>query len=144
MPNTYAILGAGMQGTAAAYDLARFAPEASIRLGDVSLNQARSSADRVNQLVGRDVCEAHTVDALDSDSLSNFLGPVDVVLSCVPYWMHPRIAPVAIRTHTHMCDLGGNTDVTWKTLQLNDQAASSGVTLVPDCGLAPGTASGCG
>lgn len=138
MPHTYAILGSGMQGTAAAYDLARFSKADRILVADVSLDQARRSADRVNRLVGRTACTACQVDALNPASLGAFLEPVDVLLSCVPYWMHPRIAPIAIGAHTNMCDLGGNTDVTWQTLALDEQAKAAGVTLVPDCGLAPG------
>jgi lysine 6-dehydrogenase len=52
--------------------------------------------------------------------------------------MHPRIARVAIATKTHMCDLGGNTDVTRETLALDEEAKQAGVTLIPDTGLAPG------
>lgn len=138
MKNVYAVLGAGMQGTAAAYDLARFAGPATIKLGDVSLHQAERSARRVNELAGTAACEAFAVDALDPASLAGFLKDVDVLLSCVPYWMHPQIAKVAIDTRTHMCDLGGNTEITLETLQMHDQAVAQGVTLVPDTGLAPG------
>jgi lysine 6-dehydrogenase len=138
MPHTYAILGAGMQGTAAAYDLAFFDETATVLLGDVGLDRAQASAARINSLVGREACKAHQVDVLQAASLRSFLEPVDVVLSCVPYWMHPKIAPIAIEARTSMCDLGGNTEITWQTLQLSDSAAAAGVTLVPDCGLAPG------
>lgn len=138
MSKTYAILGAGMQGTAAAYDLAKFAAPNKILMGDVSLDQARKNADRVNQLVGDKICHPELVDALDKNSLSAFLSDVDVLISCVPYWMHPKIAEVAIETKTHMVDLGGNTDVTMQTLEMDFKAQEAGVTLVPDCGLAPG------
>jgi lysine 6-dehydrogenase len=138
MEKTFAILGAGMQGTAAAYDLAKFAGPKEILMGDASLEQAQKSADRVNHLVGRTICRPVQVDALDAPKLQKFLEPVDVVLSCVPYWMHPKIAAVAIEAKTHMLDLGGNTDVTLETLELDEQAKAAGVTLIPDCGLAPG------
>lgn len=138
MKKVYAVLGAGMQGTAAAYDLAKFADPAKVKLGDVSLQQAERSARRVSDLVGAGACEPHAVDALDPENLAAFLQDVDVLLSCVPYWMHPQIARVAIDTRTHMCDLGGNTDITHETLKLHDQALAQGVTLVPDTGLAPG------
>lgn len=127
-----------MQGTCAAYDLALHADPAEIRMGDVTLEQAQRNADRVNHLVGRNVCTAHVVDALDPEALGKFLDPVDVVLSCVPYWMHPRIAAVAIRHKTHMVDMGGDTAVAWETLKLDDQAKAEGVSIVPDTGLAPG------
>ncbi|AIE84690.1 saccharopine dehydrogenase family protein [Fimbriimonas ginsengisoli] len=138
MDKTFAILGAGMQGTAAAYDLAKFADPATILLADARIEQADRSAQRVNALVGRTICRPMQVDALDPEALAAFLQPVDVLLSCVPYWMHPRIAKVAIETGTNMCDLGGNTEITMETLQLDEAAKAAGVTLIPDTGLAPG------
>lgn len=138
MNKTYAILGAGMQGTAAAYDLAKFANPASIKLGDLSLEQAEKSAHRVNTLTGERFCTAHQVNAMRPDSLSEFLKGVDVLLSCVPYWMHPEIAKIAIECKVHMLDLGGNTEITMQTLALDEVAKSAGVTLIPDTGLAPG------
>lgn len=138
MTTTYGILGSGMQGTAAAYDLAKFAGPTRIFVADVDLAQAKKSADRVNALVGDLVCEPVQADALDPASLAQFLEGVDVVLSCVPYWMHPHVAKVAIDTLTDMVDLGGNTDVTMKTLDLDGDAKSAEVTIVPDTGLAPG------
>lgn len=138
MSKVFAILGAGMQGTAAAYDLAKYGQPHKVLLGDVSLEQAQKSARRVNELVGSAICEPHQVDALNPASLGAFLNGVDALLSCVPYWMHPKIAKVAIETRTHMCDLGGNTDVTMETLAMDELAKAAGVTLVPDTGLAPG------
>lgn len=138
MKAKYVILGAGMQGTAAAYDLAKFADAESITLADMSLEQAQKSADRVNKLVGSIACTAAQANAKDEASLTALLADADVLLSCVPYYMHPSIARVAISTGTSMCDLGGNTDVTMETLAMNDAAKVAGVTLVPDCGLAPG------
>jgi lysine 6-dehydrogenase len=138
MKAKYVILGAGMQGTAAAYDLAKFADAESITLADMSLEQAQKSADRVNKLVGTNACQAAQVNAKDAASLSELLGPADVLLSCVPYYMHPSIAKVAIATGTSMLDLGGNTDITMETLAMNEAAKAASVTLIPDCGLAPG------
>lgn len=138
MKKTYAILGAGMQGTAAAYDLAKFADPATIRMGDISLEHAKHNARRVNELVGSAICEPIQVDAMNEASLTEFLQGVHVVLSCVPYWMHPHIAAVAVKVSASMADLGGNTDVTMETLKLDEQAKSAGITFVPDTGLAPG------
>lgn len=138
MKNTFAVLGSGMQGTAAAYDLAKFADPEKVVVGDVSIAQAKTCADRVNRLVGRDVCEAVQVDALDQDSLIDFLDKADIVLSCLPYWMNPYVARGAVETLTDMVDLGGNTEITRSILALNDEAKEAGISLVPDCGLAPG------
>jgi len=138
MQTTFAVLGSGMQGTAAAYDLARFANAERILMADAHTEQAVRATQRVNRLVGRQVCEPYAVNALDPAALGLFLADVDVLLSCVPYWMHPRIARVAVESRTHMCDLGGNTDITMETLGLDAEAKAAGVTLIPDCGLAPG------
>ena len=138
MSTTYAILGAGMQGTSAAYDLAKYADAASIIFGDADLAQASRAAARVDGLAGRSVCSARQVNALEPAELTGFLEPADVVLSCVPYWMHPHVAPAAIASKTHMVDMGGNTSVTRQTLRLDPDARKAGVTLVPDTGLAPG------
>lgn len=138
MKSRYVILGAGMQGTAAAYDLAKHADPGSITLADASLDQAKKSANRVNDLLGTNLCQPTTANALDADSLSALLADADVLLSCVPYWMHPKIADVAIATNTYMLDLGGNTEVTRETLAKDEVAKAAGVTLIPDCGLAPG------
>ncbi|HMS56250.1 MAG TPA: saccharopine dehydrogenase C-terminal domain-containing protein [Fimbriimonadaceae bacterium] len=138
MKKVFAVLGAGMQGTAAAYDLAKFADAQVIRMGDVDLHQAEKSSRRVNELIGSAICEPHQVNALEPANLSKFLDGVDVLISCVPYWMHPKIAAVAVQSKTSMVDLGGNTDITMETLKLDDMAKSAGVTLVPDTGLAPG------
>jgi lysine 6-dehydrogenase len=138
MGYTYAILGSGMQGTCAAYDLARHGEADRILMGDMSLEQATKNAERVNRLVGRAVCEPKQVDALNEAQLAEFLRPVNVLLSCVPYWMHPKVAPIAISTATHMIDMGGDTDVTMETMKLKDAAKAAKVTVVPDTGLAPG------
>ena len=138
MKKTFAVLGAGMQGTAAAYDLAKFANPQVIRMGDLDIKQAEKNSRRVNDLVGSAICEPYQVSALEPENLARFLADVDVLISCVPYWMHPHIAKVAIQTKTSMVDLGGNTDVTMDTLKMDDQAKAAGITLVPDTGLAPG------
>lgn len=138
MKNTFAVLGSGMQGTAAAYDLAKFADPETILVGDVSMEQAEACAKRVNELVGKDVCEPRQVDATDQAQLRAMLEPADVVLSCLPYYMHPDVADAAIASYTDMVDLGGNTDITWKTLDKNKAAKEAEVTIVPDTGLAPG------
>lgn len=138
MKTTYAVLGAGMQGTAAAYDLAKFANPQRIWMADISLEQATSNAHRVNNLVGSAICEPVQVSALDHGQLVEFLKDVDVLLSCVPYWMHPKVAAACVESKTSMLDLGGNTEITLETLKLDEAAREAGVTLVPDTGLAPG------
>ena len=44
-------LGAGRQGTAAAYDLARFGSAKEIKFADQNEQAARTAAQRINQLI---------------------------------------------------------------------------------------------
>lgn len=138
MSNIYAVLGSGMQGTAAAYDLALFGEPSRILMADSFLHQSRKSVEKVNNLLGKDICIPVQVDVLEPESLRNFLEEVDVVLSCVPYWMHPLVAVAAIHSKTNMVDLGGNTDISLQTLSYHEEALAAGVTVIPDTGLAPG------
>ena len=138
MGYTYAILGSGMQGTCIAYDLAKNGEADRILMGDMSLEQATRNSERVNKLVGKQVCEPKQVDALNESELEGFLSGVNVLVSCVPYWMHPKIAPVAVKAGANMIDLGGDTTITMETMKCDEQAKAAGVTVVPDCGLAPG------
>ncbi|CAN5546283.1 saccharopine dehydrogenase C-terminal domain-containing protein [soil metagenome] len=135
---TFAVLGCGMQGTAAAYDLSRHTNPERVLLLDASVDQACRTAERVKKLTGFDRFETRAVDALSPEGLAEALHGVDVLLSCVPYWMHPTVARAAIASGTSMCDLGGNTEITHQTLALDNEARAAGVSLVPDCGLAPG------
>jgi len=53
--HTYAILGAGRQGTAAAYDLTKFGETQKIIMADIREEIATQAAERINQLIGREV-----------------------------------------------------------------------------------------
>jgi lysine 6-dehydrogenase len=109
MSKVYAVLGSGMQGTSLAYDLAKFAEPEHILMGDACFDHAEKASWKVNDLVGSAVCRPEQVNALDPVNLQKFLEPADVLASCVPYWMHPKVAKAAIAAKTGMIDLGGNT-----------------------------------
>jgi len=134
----YAVLGGGRQGTAAAYDMAKFGDAARVLIADVSLEVAQKAASRVNKLIGKEIAEAHQMDVTNHDQLKVFLDGVDSFLSAVPYWNNPAITRVAIEAQACMTDLGGNTDLVREQMQLSPQAMSAGIAIVPDCGQVPG------
>lgn len=138
MSITYAVLGAGTQGTAAAYDLALHGNAARLLLADASLEQATRAADRVNALVGRAAAEAVQVDAKDAEALTAFLVPVDVAVCCLPYWLQPTAVRAAIDSKTSMCDLDGEEPTLEELAEIDAHAKAAGITLIPDTGLAPG------
>jgi lysine 6-dehydrogenase len=138
MKYTYAVLGGGRQGTAAAYDMARFGDAKEVLIADIDRQAAEASAERVNSLLKTRAASAVELDVTDEKALEAFLAPVDSFLSAVPYWLNPTITDVAIRARACMCDLGGNTDLVLEQLELDEPAKEAGVAIIPDCGQVPG------
>lgn len=134
----YVVLGAGRQGTAAAYDLARMGQAAEVVLADADLERARQSAQRVNRLLQRPVARAAQVDVRESADLRRLLEPADGALSAVPYFFNLGITQAAIAARTHLCDMGGHTETVFRQLELDEAARQAGVSIVPDCGMGPG------
>jgi lysine 6-dehydrogenase len=134
----YGVLGAGMQGTAAGYDLARHGQASEVTFFDVDPDLAAASAARVNALVGKNVCTSAALDARDASALARAFTGLDGVLSAVPYAFNPKAARAAIKAGVCFNDLGGNTGIVREELALDEEARAAGVSVVPDCGLAPG------
>ena len=138
MKYTYAVLGGGRQGTAAAYDLAKFGDAKAVLIADIDQQAADASAHRVNTLLRSRVASAVRLDVTDEAALGSFLAGVDSFLSAVPYWLNPGITAAAIRARACMCDLGGNTDLVRQQLKLDRAAEAAGIAVIPDCGQVPG------
>jgi lysine 6-dehydrogenase len=64
-----------------------------------------------------------------------------VAISAVPYKFNYALAKTAIDAKTHFLDLGGNNDVVEKERSLHKEAKTNNITIIPDCGLAPGLVS---
>jgi len=123
----YAVLGAGRQGTAAAYDMARWGNARRIIM-----------ADRVNRMVGAAIAEPAQVDVTDLDAVEELLRGVDAALSAVPYIYNLGITRAAIRARCSLCDLGGNTAIVRQQHAFHEEALAAGVSIIPDCGQVPG------
>lgn len=135
---TYAVLGAGRQGTAAAYDMARWGGARRIIMADRDIEVARRAAERVNRMVGAAVAEPAWVDVTDLDAVEALLRGVDAALSAVPYIYNLGITRAAIQARCSLCDLGGNTAIVRQQHALHDEALAAGVSVIPDCGQVPG------
>jgi len=138
MTYTYAVLGGGRQGTAAAYDMARNGEAARVLIADISEEAAQKAATRVNDLISGNLAVAARLDVTDSEALVAFLKPVDSLLSAVPYWNNPAITRAAIAAGACMTDLGGKTDLVLEQMKLTDEAKAAGIAIIPDCGQVPG------
>ncbi len=135
---TYAILGAGRQGTAAAYDLARNGDAHKITFFDIDLDTAQKASRRINQLIGIDIANAYQLGFSQREDLIPHLTDVDVTLSALPYYYNLEITQACIQAGSSMCDMGGHTGVVKNQLDLDSEAKNAGVSVVPDCGMGPG------
>lgn len=134
----YAVVGAGRQGVAAAYDMARWGNAAGILLMDANHEAVVQAAQRINHLIGREAATAAQVDVRDHHALVEQLKSVDVFLCAVPFVFILDCMRAAIEARASMVDLGGHTGTTLKQISMSDEARAAGITVVPDCGMGPG------
>jgi len=62
----------------------------------------------------------------------------DAVMSALPYYFNGPMAALAVECGCHFSDLGGNTEIVFEQKKLDAAAAAKGLSIIPDCGLAPG------
>jgi lysine 6-dehydrogenase len=135
------VIGAGMMGSSAAYDMARCARVESVTLADADTKRAKDAANRINKMVPGKKVKASGIDASSKRDVAKIMRGHDGTLSAVPYFFNLGLAEAAVDSRNHFADLGGNNTVVRKELALDKKAAKNGIGLAPDCGLSPGMAS---
>jgi lysine 6-dehydrogenase len=135
------VIGSGMMGSAAAFDMARTPQVDAVTLADNDTKRAREVAARVNRITGDKKVRAVTLDASDEKASGRLMHGHDAALSAVPYFLNLGLARAAVEARCHFADLGGNNTVVRQELALAQKAEKRGVALAPDCGLSPGMAS---
>jgi len=138
MSTTFAVIGAGRQGVAAAYDLAVRGGASSILFLDANEDAAAAAAARINALVGREVAEGRRADAANPPAIAAQLAGVRAILAAAHYNVNLGLTRVAAALGAHMVDLGGHTGVVRQQHALDGEAKRAGVTVVPDTGMGPG------
>jgi lysine 6-dehydrogenase len=78
------------------------------------------------------------VDANDRAAIREVMQGVDATMSAFPYYFNHEMAAAAVDSGSHFCDLGGNTEIVLQQKELHERAVAKGVSIIPDCGLAPG------
>src|SRR5438874_732033 len=107
----YGVIGAGRQGVAAAYDLARMGDAESVCIADADAEVAAAAAERVNRLLGREIASPRQVDVADAARARDTMDGLDACVSAVPYRFNLALTHAAIASRCSFCDLGGNTEV---------------------------------
>ncbi len=129
------VIGAGMMGSALAYDLAHSDSVEKVILADIEPDRARSVAKRLNGRV-----EARRVDVGIAADVAAVMRGMDVAIGATSYTHNIALTKAAIDAGVHWCDLGGNMEVVAGQLALNAQAKNNNLCILPNCGLAPGMA----
>jgi len=138
MSYAYAVIGAGRQGVAAAYDLAVFGEASRILFIDRDAAAAHRAAATVNALAGRPVARGVAGDASDLSHIAALVTGVDAILSAAHYQVNLGLTQLAVACGAHLVDLGGHTGVVRQQHALDADARRAGVTVVPDTGMGPG------
>jgi lysine 6-dehydrogenase len=128
------VLGAGLQGSACAFDLLQHAAVERVTLADLP---GIPLAPFLVPFVG-DRLQLQTLDVTDLAAVRRVMTGHDAVMSAIPYYHNGPLSAAAIDCGCHWADLGGNTEIVIEQKQLDPCARSRGVAVVPDCGLAPG------
>ena len=131
------VIGAGMMGRAIAFDLHNYSNFDEVVIADKD-KQNLKSAEKF--LKGKEI-NYLKLDVEKTKIVKKYFQDFDVVISAVPYKFNYALAKTAIETKTHFLDLGGNNDIVEKELSLFKKAKNKDVTIIPDCGLAPGLTS---
>jgi lysine 6-dehydrogenase len=128
------VLGAGLQGSACAYDLLQNPDVKEVRLADLHITHL---PEFLAPYSGKRLIPT-PLDVRDREAVLALMKEADAVMSAIPYYFNLDLAKLAVDAGTNFCDLGGNTEIVFQQKMLNDKAAAKGKTIIPDCGLAPG------
>jgi lysine 6-dehydrogenase len=128
------VLGAGLQGSACTYDLLQNPEVSQVRLADVRFDHL---PEFLKPHSGPRLIPT-TLDVRDREAVLAVMRESDAVMSAIPYYFNLALAECAVEAGVHFCDLGGNTEIVFQQKELAARARAKGVTVIPDCGVAPG------
>jgi lysine 6-dehydrogenase len=128
------VLGAGLQGSACAYDLLQRPEVERVTLADL---QPRRAAGFLTKKKNKRLVTAR-LDANSGPRLRKLMRGHDAVMNALPYYFNFAVAKAAVTMGRHCADLGGNTEIVQKQKTLHAAAGKKHVSVIPDCGLAPG------
>ena len=128
------VLGAGLQGSACAFDLLHSKGVTKVTIADLHPDNLpaflRKAADERFAAV--------RLDAKDETAVRALMEGHDAAMSALPYYFNGPMARIAVESDCHFSDLGGNTEIVMEQKKLDATAATKGLSVIPDCGLAPG------
>ena len=128
------VLGAGLQGSACAFDLVQQDTIEQVTLADIQPDRA---AAFLKPYAGKRLSLAK-LDVQDPAALRAVMRGHVAVSNALPYYFNLDVTRAAIEAGLHYADLGGNTEIVFSQKKLDAEAKARNVSVIPDCGLAPG------
>ncbi|MES2123539.1 MAG: saccharopine dehydrogenase C-terminal domain-containing protein [Gemmatimonadota bacterium] len=128
------VLGAGLQGCACAFDLLHDPEVTQVTLADLEPQRMARFLTALNDPRLTPI----TLDVTDHQAVREAMSGHDAVMSAIPYYFNGPMAALAVECGCHFADLGGNTEIVMEQKKLEEEAHAKGLSIMPDCGLAPG------
>jgi len=125
------VLGCGNIGSVAAEDLAKSMSSLEVVVADKNGARAKDVAERI----GRNNVSYTQLDATNPKEVVNAFKEFDLVMGFLPGRLGYRLAEACIATGKDLVDVSYMPE---NPLKLNDKAVKANVTVIPECGLAPG------
>src|SRR5690348_17844902 len=119
------VLGAGLQGSACAYDLLQNRDVEFVRLADLHIDHlphflAPHAGPRLLPT---------PLDVRDESAVGALMRECDAVMSAIPYYFNFDMARLAVENGVHFTDLGGNTEIVNEQKGLDAQARAKNITV---------------
>ena len=121
-----AVLGAGMVGSAIAMDLASRHHVSAFDVSNTNLDMLKKRNPRI---------ETQQADLIDYSSYPQHLSSFDIIVNAVPGFMGYKVLEASINCGKNIVDISFFPE---DVLQLDKLAKEKRVTVITDCGVAPG------
>src|SRR5881296_99718 len=128
------VLGAGLQGSACAYDLLRQPGVERVTIADLKPERIPAF---LKPHVGKRLALLR-LDVQDGATLRAAMADHAAVQNAAPYYFNLEVSRAAVDGGVPCADLGGNTEIVFQQRKLDEEARRREVSVIPDCGLAPG------
>jgi saccharopine dehydrogenase-like NADP-dependent oxidoreductase len=125
------VLGSGNIGSTAAEDLAKSMRSTGIVIADKDETRAKTAAERIDESNVSWI----QADAADRSRLLNVLKEFDLIMGFLPGKLGYGLMEACIEARKDLVDVSYMAE---DPLQLHRTATKADITIVPDCGLAPG------
>jgi saccharopine dehydrogenase-like NADP-dependent oxidoreductase len=132
----FVVLGAGLMGRAALYDLARAREASEIIVADFDQPRAQQAAREF----GNGKARAAFCDVRQTTDTVRLLSGSVAVLNCTQYYWNLEVMKATLAAGAHYLDLGGLFYTTRKQLKLNSEFRRGGRLALLGIGSAPGIA----